>query len=46
MIQAVGVNLGAFGALTEVTFQNMPSYRLRRRRHALSVADMLENFDI
>ncbi len=45
MIQAVGVNLGAFGALTEVTFQNMPSYRLRRRRHALSVADMLENFD-
>ena len=45
MIQAVGVNLGAFGALTEVTFQNMPSYRLRRRRHALSVIDMLENFD-
>lgn len=45
MILAVGANLGAFGALTEVTIQNMPSYRLRRRRRAVPVADMLENFD-
>lgn len=45
MIRAIGVNLGAFGAMTEVTFQNMPSYRLRRRRRALPVGDALTNFD-
>lgn len=45
MIHAIGVNLGAFGAMTRVTFQNMPSYRLRRRRHALPVAAVLENFE-
>ena len=45
MIRAIGVNLGAFGAMTEVTFQNMPSYRLRRRRRALPLGDVLENFD-
>jgi FAD-linked oxidoreductase len=45
MVQAVGVNLGAFGAMTEVTFQNMPSYRLRRRRRALPLEQVLQDFD-
>ncbi len=45
MIQAIGVNLGAFGAMTEVTLQNMASYRLRRRRRALPLAEVLQDFD-
>lgn len=44
-IQAIGVNLGAFGAMTEVTFQNIPSYRLRRRRRALPLEEVLHDFD-
>lgn len=45
MMQALGVNLGAFGAMTAVTLQNMPSYRLRRRRRALPMGDVLANFE-
>ncbi|HWU63532.1 MAG TPA: D-arabinono-1,4-lactone oxidase [Ensifer sp.] len=45
LLHAVGVNLGAFGAMTEVTFQNMASYRLRRRRRALALEEVLQNFD-
>ena len=45
MIQATGVTLGMFGALTEVTFQNVASYRLRRKRTMVSIAETLERFD-
>ncbi len=45
LVHAVGVNLGAFGAMTEVTLQNMPSYRLRRRRRAVALEEVLQNFD-
>jgi FAD-linked oxidoreductase len=45
LLKAVGVNLGAFGAMTAVTLQNMPSYRLRRRRRALPVEEMLQDFE-
>jgi FAD-linked oxidoreductase len=43
-IQAMGVSLGAFGAITEVTIRNMASYRLRRRRFATPLADVLDQF--
>jgi FAD-linked oxidoreductase len=45
MICATGVTLGIFGALTEVTFQNVPAYNLRRRRTVVPVGDMLAGFD-
>jgi FAD-linked oxidoreductase len=44
MIEAIGVSLGAFGIMTEVTIDNLPSYRMRRRRFVLPVEDMLANF--
>jgi FAD-linked oxidoreductase len=44
MIRAVGVNLGAFGAMTQVTLKNMPSYKLHRRRRALPLGEMLGDF--
>jgi FAD-linked oxidoreductase len=45
MIRASGVLLGAFGALTEVTLQNVPAYRLHKRRSILPIAEMLEDFE-
>ena len=45
LILATGVTLGAFGALTEVTIQNMPTYNLRRRRWIVPVHDILDGFD-
>jgi FAD-linked oxidoreductase len=36
--------LGAFGAVTEVTIRNVPSYKLRRRRWVLPIEDMLDQF--
>ncbi|TGQ73309.1 MAG: FAD-binding protein [Mesorhizobium sp.] len=45
MIHAMGVALGAFGVLTEVTLNNIPSYRLRRRKWVLPIADMLRDFE-
>jgi FAD-linked oxidoreductase len=44
MIQAIGVSLGAFGIVTEVTINNLPSYRMRKRRFVLPIEDMLANF--
>ncbi|MFK0692010.1 D-arabinono-1,4-lactone oxidase [Mesorhizobium sp. IMUNJ 23033] len=44
-IQAIGVALGAFGVLTEVTLNNIASYRLRRRKSVLPIADMLRDFE-
>ena len=45
MIEATGVDLGAFGVLTEVTLNNIPTYRLRRRKRVLPIADMLDQFE-
>lgn len=45
MVHAMGVTLGVFGALTSVTLQNRPAYRLRRRRTAIPVGDVLQNFE-
>ncbi|TPN81895.1 FAD-binding protein [Mesorhizobium sp. CU2] len=45
MIHASGVALGAFGVLTEVTLNNIPSYRLRRRKWVLPIGDMLRDFE-
>ncbi|MAY63935.1 MAG: oxidoreductase [Rhizobiales bacterium] len=45
MIRASGVALGAFGALTDVTIQNIPAYRLHKRRSILPIGDMLEDFE-
>ena len=45
MIRATGVVLGAFGVLTEVTMNNIATYRLRRRKWVLPVGDMLKNFE-
>ena len=45
MIHATGVALGAFGILTEVTLNNIPTYRLRRRKWVLPIADMLRDFE-
>ena len=44
MMQALGVSLGAFGIVTEVTINNLPSYRMRKRRFVLPIEDMLANF--
>jgi FAD-linked oxidoreductase len=44
MLEAIGVTLGMFGILTEVTLNNMPSYRLHKRRFVLPIEDMLSNF--
>jgi len=44
-IHAIGVALGAFGILTEVTLNNIGSYRLRRRKWVLPIADMLRDFE-
>lgn len=45
MIHATGVALGAFGVFTEVTMNNIPTYRLRRRKWALPIGDMLRDFE-
>lgn len=45
LIRASGVVLGAFGALTEVTVQNVPPYRLHRRRYSVAVKEMLADFE-
>ncbi|QPC93771.1 D-arabinono-1,4-lactone oxidase [Mesorhizobium sp. INR15] len=45
MIHAIGVALGAFGILTEVTLNNIPTYRLRRRKWVLPIAAMLADFE-
>lgn len=45
MIRATGVVLGAFGALTEVTLQNVPAYRLHKRRSIMPIGDMLDDFE-
>ncbi|MDX8526242.1 D-arabinono-1,4-lactone oxidase [Mesorhizobium sp. MSK_1335] len=45
MIHATGVALGAFGILTEVAMNNVATYRLRRRKWVLPIADMLQNFE-
>jgi FAD-linked oxidoreductase len=44
MIHAIGVTLGAFGILSSVTLNNLPSYRMRKRRYVLPIEDMLSNF--
>ena len=44
-IHAIGVALGAFGVLSEVTLNNIPTYRLRRRKWVLPIADMLRDFE-
>lgn len=44
-IHAIGVALGAFGVLTEVTLNNIATYRLRRRKWVLPIADMLRDFE-
>lgn len=41
LLHATGVTLGLFGALTEVTVQTMPSYRLRRRRWIVPLDEIL-----
>ncbi|MDX8462907.1 D-arabinono-1,4-lactone oxidase [Mesorhizobium humile] len=45
MIHATGVALGSFGVLTEVTMNNIASYRLRRRKWVLPIGDMLRDFE-
>lgn len=45
MIHATGVALGAFGVLTEVTMNNIPTYRLRRRKWVLPIGEMLRDFE-
>ncbi|TPL40106.1 D-arabinono-1,4-lactone oxidase [Mesorhizobium sp. B2-4-6] len=45
MIHATGVALGSFGVLTEVTMNNIATYRLRRRKWVLPVGDMLRDFE-
>ena len=45
MSHATGVTLGAFGALTAVTLQNIPVYSLRRRRTAVPLGDILADFE-
>jgi FAD-linked oxidoreductase len=44
-LHAIGVTLGVFGVLTSVTFQNVPSYHLRRRRTVVAMGDMLANLE-
>ncbi|MBL0370412.1 FAD-binding protein [Rhizobium sp. KVB221] len=44
MLEATGVTLGAFGIITEVTLNNLPAYRMRKRRWVLPIEDMLANF--
>ena len=43
-LRAIGVTLGAFGIFTEVTLNNLPSYRMRKQRWVLPIEDMLANF--
>ena len=45
LIEATGVVLGSFGILTEVTLQNIPSYKLHKRRDVTPIGDMLANFE-
>ncbi|RUX44170.1 FAD-binding protein, partial [Mesorhizobium sp. M7A.F.Ca.CA.002.09.1.1] len=45
MIHAIGVALGAFGVLTEVTLNNIATYRLRRRKYVLPITEMLRDFE-
>jgi FAD-linked oxidoreductase len=45
MICATGVTLGIFGALTEVTFQNVPAYNLRRKRTVVPIGEVLASFE-
>jgi FAD-linked oxidoreductase len=45
MIHATGVALGSFGVLTEVTMNNVATYRLRRRKWVLPIGDMLRDFE-
>lgn len=45
LIHATGVTLGMFGALTEVTIQNVPAYRLRRRRRIVPIEEVLSGFE-
>jgi FAD-linked oxidoreductase len=44
-IDAMGVSLGIFGAITEVTLQNIPAYRLRRRRWVAPIREVLDQFE-
>lgn len=44
-IEATGVSLGAFGALTAVTLQNAATYRLRRRRRVVPIGEILSGFE-
>ncbi len=45
MIRACGVTLGAFGALTEVTIQNVATYRIHKRRWSIPIPDILAGFE-
>ncbi|MBB4064195.1 D-arabinono-1,4-lactone oxidase [Gellertiella hungarica] len=45
LVHATGVTLGMFGALTEVTIQNIPAYNLRRRRWIVPIGDILDGFE-
>ncbi|WP_337271427.1 D-arabinono-1,4-lactone oxidase [Oryzifoliimicrobium ureilyticus] len=45
MINATGVGLGIFGAVTAVTMQNVPSYNLRRKRTMLPITATLDSFE-
>lgn len=41
---AVSPGLGAFGAATQVTIRNLPSYRLRRQRWTVPIGEMIDQF--
>lgn len=45
LILATGVTLGMFGALTEVTIQNIPAYNLRRKRWIVPIGEILSGFE-
>jgi FAD-linked oxidoreductase len=44
-IDAMGVSLGIFGAITEVTLKNIPAYRLRRRRWVAPIREVLDQYE-
>lgn len=45
LLLATGVTLGMFGAVTEVTLRNIPTYSLRRRRWIVPLEEILTGFE-